>query len=82
MFANGYDIIKGNPVAADYDPGYTSQIFEVTYTQNRSYGAYAEPDNTTVRQQTGCSISGTYTSIASGYVPPLSVITDRQSIAT
>ena len=65
-FVFGYDAVRGNPLSDNADPGYTSEIFELTYAQNRSVGIYAVPDNSSALTLAGCSSSGDYSLSSNG----------------
>ncbi len=55
----GYDIVKGNPLAAMTDPGWQYPIIEMSYAMGNSWdNKYAIPDWLEVRTAAACSYSG------------------------
>jgi hypothetical protein len=67
FYGVGYDIIRGNPLTNDYDPGFRSQLFEFTFNQNRETEdtLYKVPDYVTARTKNLCSRRATSNEYAS-----------------
>lgn len=55
----GYNILEGNPIVNQLDPGFKYPIFQFTYEdqQTTEDGAYLIPDGMMSRQQYACSFS-------------------------
>jgi hypothetical protein len=54
-----YNLAKGNPMSKSIDPGFSSDIFEITYDKGQMTedGKYLVPDGVTRSQVSACSFT-------------------------